>query len=76
MTQMTPLGRVRCVPRKRRNDRPQDRILSRINIEVYDDEVEVVAQAKAAAARRQTTFRAWVMDALRQQAEREAQPPH
>ena len=72
MTQLTQSATVPQMPRQRRDDRPRDRRLTRINIEVYDDEVEVIAQAKAAAARRQVTFRSWVLEALLQQATREA----
>jgi hypothetical protein len=72
LARLTPLSTVLPVPRKRRDDRPKDRVLSRINVEVYDDELEVVAQAKAAAVRQRTTFRAWVLNAMREQAAREA----
>jgi hypothetical protein len=74
MTQLTQSATVARMPRQRRDDRPGDRRLSRINIEVYDDEVEVIAQAKAAAVRTHQTFRAWVINALREQVRREARP--
>jgi len=72
MTQLTQSATLCGVARQRRDDRPADRRLRRINLEVYDDEVEVVAQAKAAATRKGETFRSWVMRALREQAAREA----
>ena len=72
MTQMTPLGTVPPMPRKRRDDRPKDQTLTRINVEVYPDEEVVIARAKAAASLKHQTFRAWLVNALREQAEREA----
>jgi hypothetical protein len=71
MTRMTPLGTVPATPRKRRDDRPRDRVLPRINVEVYEDEELVLAQAKMVASLRHLTFRESVIQALREWVERE-----
>lgn len=65
MTQLTQAVTVTHVPQKRRDDRPSDRILSRINIEVYPEQEPLVAAAKMDAIRRGETFREWVMAAFK-----------
>lgn len=64
MTQLAQWSRVRPVPVKRRDDRPRDRRLYRINIEVYPEQEQLVTAAKMDAIRRGVTFREWVMEAF------------
>jgi len=65
MTQLTQSATLCGVTRQRRGDRPADRRLSRINLEVYDDERALVAEVKKHAALQNLTFREAVMRALR-----------
>ena len=61
------LCRVPEMQRKRRGPRTEP--LRRVNVEFYPDEEVIVREAKADAARRDQTFRDWVVEAFRQRLE-------